>query len=191
MDISLRTALASSSRFVKWNAIGDSYSGPIVRAEVRQSKKYQSDALDTWDDGTPKLQCVIVISTDQREDENDTGERNVVVNLWGGQRNMLSQACRDAGVDEPMPGMLFTATWTDGAGGASDPRRFRYELKGQAAAELKVAEAPPADAAAPATDDSQDPVAMATSLRKAGVEVAVIAKTVGLPEAVVESIPGY
>lgn len=182
----LAAALAGGTRFAKWSEQGDQYSGRVIRAEVRQATKFQSDQPDTWDDGTAKNQVVIAIATTLKEDDDDQGERAVVVNLWGKQKAALSKACKDAGVKEPLPGMTLTAQWTGGVGGASDPRRFAYTLDGAAAAELNVETT--AETPAPVGDDWE---AQVRAHRAAGKSDADIADALSLPPAVVASVPNF
>ena len=182
----LAAALSGGTRFVKWNEVGDQYSGRVIRAEVRQATKFQSDQPDTWDDGTAKNQVVIAIATTLKEDDDDTGERAVVVNLWGKQKAALAKACKDAGVKEPLPGMTLTAQWTGGVGGASDPRRFAYTLDGAAAAELNVET--PTDAAAPVGDEWETQVKAHRDAGKTDEEIAAAMK---LPPAVIASVPNF
>ena len=131
------TALADelakgAGRFLKWgDTPGAAFTGTILSADLRQATKFGTTEPDTWDNGDPKMQAVITLSTDQRDpaDPDDDGTRRVAVNLWSGQKQALIKACRDAGVKEPAAGMRFTATWRSGIGTAASPRVFEYHLE--------------------------------------------------------------
>lgn len=128
----LADALASGARFVKWDDLGkgSAVTGTIQSVEMRQARKYQSTDLDFWDDGKPKMQALITMSTTQRDaaDPEDDGTRSVSINLWSGQKAALVEACKKAGVAEPQVGQSFTATWVSGVGKAGDPRVFAFSL---------------------------------------------------------------
>jgi len=51
--------------------------GEIVHSEVRQQTDFDSGDLLFWDDGKPRLQLVVSLQTDQREDDEDDGIRKV------------------------------------------------------------------------------------------------------------------
>lgn len=129
---SLADALAGGSRYIKWDdlGMGENVTGNIVNVEMRQSRKFQSTDLDFWDDGKPKMQAVITISTPLRDllDSEDDGTRSISVNLWSGQKQALAAACKTAGVTSPQPGQQFTATWASGVGKTGSPRIFTYAL---------------------------------------------------------------
>lgn len=168
---SIADALSGGSRYVKWDEVGKgvAVTGTIVNVDMRQARKFQSTDLDFWDDGKPKMQAVITMSTTQRDplDPEDDGTRSISVNLWSGQKQALAAACKAAGVNEPQPGQQFTATWASGVGRAGDPRTFTYALSGSGiGAELGVNTstgevAPPAAAPAAAPSTGVDPAVAA------------------------------
>lgn len=171
MTSPLADALASGSRFIKWDEEGPGtvVSGVITAITMRQARKFQSTDLDFWDDGTPKMQAIITITTDRRDptDPDDDGTRSISVNLWSGQKAALAAACKAAGVTEPQPGQTFTAVWKSGVGKAGDPRIFGYALTGSPASGVADALATPpaapapAAAAPPAAAPDPDPAAVA------------------------------
>lgn len=130
MTGTLADALAGGGQYIKWDEVGQGavVSGTVVSVTMRQARKFESTDLDFWDDGTPKMQAVIEIQTEQRTDADDDGRRGIVVNLWSGQKRALADACRKADVGEPRPGDTFAAVWTSGVGKAKDPRVFAYQV---------------------------------------------------------------
>jgi hypothetical protein len=105
-------ALASGGTYLKWEHPGTTYTGIITDVAMRQSRKYESTELDVWEDGTPKLQVVLTLATDYRDQaqQDDDGTRMISINLWSGQKKALVAACKAAGVGEPQTGQRFTAT---------------------------------------------------------------------------------
>lgn len=178
----LADALTGGARFIKWDelAMGATVTGTIENVEMRQARKYQSTDLDFWDDGKPKMQAVITLATSYRDssDPDDDGTRAISINLWSGQKKALVDACKNAGVAEPVVGQQFSATWKSGVGKSGDPRSFTYSLGPAPAAGLgealgtgspapaAVPPAPPAPATAPpaAPAPVTDPAALQAAL---------------------------
>jgi hypothetical protein len=200
----LADALAGGGQFVKWTDLGVGHTVTITATEIRQARKFQSNDLDFWDDGTPKMQAVITLATSLRDDPDDDGTRNVSVNLWSGQKQALIKACKDAGVPEPLTGQVMTATWTAGVGTAASPREFTYILgpapTGVAAA---LADAPPATPettpVAPPPAPVAPPAATAPVAGKPlgeqakdyllqGLDVPTVATLTGLPGATIAAL---
>ena len=182
-------ALASGGTYLKWEHPGTTYTGIITDVTMRQSRKYESTDLDTWDDGTPKMQVVLTIATDYRDQaqQDDDGTRMISINLWSGQKKALVAACKAAGVGEPQVGQRFTATHVSGIGNAKAPRVFEYTLTAgptgvAAALDVETAATP----AAPAT--AANPVETAKQLLAAGLSTQEVATASGLPETVVAAL---
>ena len=179
-------ALASGGTYLKWEHPGTTYTGIITDVSMRQSRKYESTDLDTWEDGTPKMQVVVTLATDYRDQaqQDDDGTRMISINLWSGQKKALLAACKAAGVREPQVGQRFTATHVSGVGNAKSPRIYEYTL---AAGPTGVAAALNVEpAAAPAT--GTNPVETAKQLLAAGLSTQEVATASGLPETVVAAL---
>jgi hypothetical protein len=166
----------SSGSYLSWENIGTTYTGRVTDVQARQSRKYGTTELDTWDDGTPKMQAVITLSTDYRDSLNmeDDGTRFITINLWSGQKASLAAACKAAGVSAPEIGMTFTATHVSGAGNAKSPRVFEYTLtKANPVAESLGIE---------------DPAQTAKGLLMLGQSIEDVAKVTGLPVQIVQAL---
>lgn len=177
-------ALSGGGTYLKWENPGTSYTGTITDVTMRQSRKYESTELDTWDDGTPKMQIVLTLATDYRDQSqpDDDGTRQISINLWSGQKKSLVAACKNAGVPEPVKGMTFTATHVSGVGNAKAPRVFEYVLKAGPSGIAALL-----DAETPATNQAT-PIEQARSLLALGVSSSEVAAATGLPEAVVAAL---
>jgi hypothetical protein len=150
--LSLKSALEGSgagARSADLSEAGAKVAGVVTYAGVRPAKKYQSEVIDTWDDGTEKEQAVIVVQTDLDEgpDEKgrpDDGRRAIYIKLWGAQKRALLEALGKADLDDVSKGDYFAAKFV-GVGpkdptapkGYKAPNVFRYLVR---AADVTVAE---------------------------------------------------
>ena len=123
----LSESLSNKAFFNKDSVVGDTVSGVIIDSEVRQSRDFDDNKLEFWDDGSPRLQLVINVQTDIRDDADDEGIRSVYVKWWGSQRKALLTAAKDAGVNDLAPGDTFTASYT-GDGEQTDRKKSAPKL---------------------------------------------------------------
>jgi len=179
-------ALASGGSYLKWEHPGTSYTGIITDVTMRQSRKYESTDLDTWDDGTPKMQIVLTLATEYRDSgDDDDGTRMSSINLWSGQKKALVAACKAAGVPEPQIGQRYTAVHVAGVGTAKAPRVFEYTLAAGPSDIAAVLNVEPDSAPAPA---ATTPVDTARELLALGMSTQEVAIASGLPESVVAAL---
>lgn len=183
--------LSGGGAFLKWETPGTSYTGTITSVELRQARKFESTDLDFWDDGSPKMQCLLTLATSYRDPghDDDDGTRMLSINLWSGQKKALVAACKAAGVAEPEVGMTLTATHTEGIGNAKNPRVFQYTLAPGASGVAAVLETEAAPALVPVPAPAAgNPVEIAKALLQAGSSPAEAAAASGLPETVVAAL---
>jgi len=183
-------ALASGGTYLKWEHPGTTYTGIITDVTMRQSRKYESTELDAWDDGTPKMQVVLTLATDYRDQaqQDDDGTRMVSINLWSGQKKALVAACKAAGVFEPTVGQRFTATHVAGIGNAKAPRVFEYTLVAGPTGVAAVLDVRPTAAPVAAAPAGATPVDTAKELLALGMSTQDVAAASGLPETVVAAL---
>ena len=181
-------ALASGGSYLKWEHPGTTYTGIITDVAMRQSRKYESTDLDTWEDGTPKMQIVITLATDYRDQaqQDDDGTRMASINLWSGQKKALVTACKAAGVTEPEVGQRFTVTHVTGIGNAKSPRVYEYTLAAGPSDVAAMLDVEPA--ATPAAATGSTPVDTARELLALGMTTQEVATASGLPESVVAAL---
>ena len=87
---------ASGAKSAKFENVGDYVKGTIVSAEVRQQTDIEGKPK-VWTDGSPVMQLVVVLATDQRDDGDDDGHRAVYAK--GGRYEVASgkgKSMRDA-----------------------------------------------------------------------------------------------
>lgn len=68
--------------------------GEVIHSEVRQQTDFDSGEPMFWSDGKPRLQLVISLQTEEREDEEDDGVRKVYAkgNMLKAIRTAISKA---------------------------------------------------------------------------------------------------
>ena len=177
--------MCSSDLYLKWEHPRTTYTGIITDVAMRQSRKYESTELDTWEDNTPKMQVVVTLATDyvDQAHQDDDGTRMISINLWSGQKKALVSACKAAGVGEPQVGQRFTATHVSGIGNAKAPRVFEYTLATGPTGVAAVLDVEPDPASAGST-----PVDTAKQLLALGMSTQEVATASGLPETVVAAL---
>lgn len=123
----LGESLSNRAFFNKESQVGDTVTGTILDSEVRQSRDFDDNKLEFWDDGSPRLQLVINIQTDIRDDEDDEGIRSIYVKWHGASRKALLTAVKDGGVQDLVPGDTFTASYI-GDGDQPDKKKSKPKL---------------------------------------------------------------
>lgn len=77
-------------RSAKFEKRGDTISGWVTAAVMRQQTDFKTKKPLVWDDGNPRMQLVVTLFTELREDDDDDGMRNVYV------RGQMQKAVGDA-----------------------------------------------------------------------------------------------
>lgn len=166
MSTNLADLLASTGgKTAKFTSIGDSITGTVVTAEVRQRTNLDTGKPATWDNGDPQMQIVITLATDERDpaDPDDDGHRNVYIKAWGQQMKALREALRVSGATDILPGGTFTATYSaDGEKPKphmSAPKLFQYVYTAPSSTAALLAEANDPTGEVPAQPASPAPTA--------------------------------
>lgn len=88
--------LGGGGKTAKFENPGDTIKGTIAAPpELRQQTDIGTGAPATWDNGDPKMQLVVQLQTDLRDDAEDDGIRNLYVS-GGFKRASLQKAVADA-----------------------------------------------------------------------------------------------
>lgn len=77
-------------------AVGDQVVGQITDLRTTQQTDFLTKVPKTWDNGDPMWQVVVSLQTDQREDANDDGIRNVYLKGSGKDPHTSAGAARMA-----------------------------------------------------------------------------------------------
>lgn len=124
--------MGSGVRSIKWrdHQIGHTVIGTICEPpKVEQMKKYQSDELDFWPSGDPKMQIVVVLQTELRDDGEDDGRRRLYI-----EPRMMAcvrDAVKAAGAKGLEVGGRLAIRWISGTGqGEGNARQFAAEYAG-------------------------------------------------------------
>jgi hypothetical protein len=138
----------------QFKTTGATVKGAIARKpEVQQQRDFTKGTPLTWDDGAPRQQVKVILATDERDDEDDNGERAVY--LKGGLLTAVRAAVKEAkakGLE--IGGKLIVKYTGDGEkkGNLNPPKL--YKAKYEAPDPLAVAAAAEAKhEAEPAEDD--------------------------------------
>lgn len=89
--------MSTGGRSCKFEAIGDTVEGTIMRIDSRQRTEMGTGVPMTWKDGNPKMQLVIQLLTEQQEDDEDDGMRNLYVPIPSALQAAIAEAVRTAG----------------------------------------------------------------------------------------------
>jgi hypothetical protein len=126
MDTIMQSA---GGRWFKFTNPGDGITGKIVAYEERQAREYMTDKPKTWTDGSPALEVLFTLATDQHDDADDDGKRTISIKGWGIQREALRDACQKAG-RPPIVGDMMRAVYVgDEKGSGFTAKRYEYSLK--------------------------------------------------------------
>lgn len=166
------------SAFSKDSVIGETVTGTIVKAEVRQMRDFATNKPEVWDDGNPKNQVVITL------DPGNGEHVGVYVKAWGVNAQNLKDAVLAAGMSDLDRGATFTATFAreipSDTRGFSPTKVYEFALKpasstGGLFSDTTTNEATPpapapAPAAAPAAGAGEQPIAdQILALHAAGI----------------------
>lgn len=89
--------MGGGGKSAKFEAIGDTVIGLVFRVDRRQRTEIGSGALMTWPDGNPKMQLVITMLTEEHEDADDDGMRNLYVPIPSQMQKSIADAIRKTG----------------------------------------------------------------------------------------------
>ena len=90
--------MSAGIRSASFQNLGDYVVGFIARQpEVQQQRDFNTGEPKVWNDGNPRKQLRVVLTTEVRdpEDSEDTGERAVYIR--GNMQKAVAQAVRQAG----------------------------------------------------------------------------------------------
>ena len=123
----------SKSAFTSDSLPGDTITGAVVSVDSKQVNDFNTGEPAYFPSGDPKMQFVIVIQTDQRDDEDDDGRRTIYIPAWGSKKQALVDAMRAEGMRKASEafatGNIFTATFVEELQKQNPQTRARYREK--------------------------------------------------------------
>ncbi len=123
----------SKSAFTSDSLPGDTITGTVVSVDYKQVNDFNTGEPAFFPSGDPKMQFVIVIQTDQRDDEDDDGRRTIYIPAWGSKKQALVDAMRAEGMRKASEafatGNIFTATFVEELQKQNPQTRARYREK--------------------------------------------------------------
>lgn len=110
-----------SGKAFKWENMGDVCVGIIESCEVQQQTSMEDNTPLTWADGSPRMQLVITLQTEYRDDDEDDGIRRLFAK--GGKwetaqgsgtsmKDAIADAVRKAGAKSLDSGAKLTVGFT-------------------------------------------------------------------------------
>ena len=137
----------SSSKGLKFDQIGVTHTGTVKSApRERQQTKFGSQDPDFWPNGDPKMQILVDLQTDQRDDPNDDGVRTLYV-ASGNLKRAISDAIRTAGASDLLPGGVLTVQYVGNDPASKNPANPAKMYAAQYTAPTSAFVAQPAAAA--------------------------------------------
>lgn len=97
----------------KFPSVGTSVTGRITEPPVlRQQTRFEDNSPLFWEDGTPRMQLVVTLATEQRDpaDPKDDGRRRVYVK--GAMQKAVRTAVQASGAPDLQVGGTLTVTFT-------------------------------------------------------------------------------
>lgn len=114
--------------FNKDSKIGDSITGIIRNVSVRQTRDFKTNKPESWEDGSPKQQIVVVL--DSTDDKGEVTAHSVYVKWWGQRRKAFATAVVNGGSEAPEIGALLTVAFSGvekaTQKGMDDEKLFEY-----------------------------------------------------------------
>lgn len=152
--------LGGGGKSASFEAIGDTVTGTIVSAEVKDQTDIATGKVQTWDNGEPKKQLVVRLQTAQRDadDPEDDGVRAIYVkgSKKAGSRSLhdaVAGAVRAAGAKSLEVGgtltVQHTGTEPSATRGFSDRKLYAASYQAPSTAGFLGTDQPSAPVAAP------------------------------------------
>lgn len=102
----------TGSKGLKFPTIGTSHSGTITsEPRERQQTEFSTGQPAVWPSGEPKMQILVDLQTEEKDDPDDDGERTLYVSS-NGMKHAIGKAIRDAGAKDLEVGGTLTVTYT-------------------------------------------------------------------------------
>jgi hypothetical protein len=102
----------TGGRGIKFSNQGDTITGTITKPPFeKQQTVFGTDKPATYDNGDPKMQILVALSTPLREDANDDGDRTLYV-ASKKMKDAIADAMRNAGASDIEVGGTLSVTFT-------------------------------------------------------------------------------
>ncbi|MFI6160368.1 hypothetical protein ACIA59_10510 [Micromonospora haikouensis] len=115
---------------INWkdNPIGHTVIGSITETpKVEQMKKFNSDELDFWPSGDPKMQIVVTLQTDQRDPSNEQDDGKRRLHISPRMMGPVREAVQRVGAKGLEIGGRLAVRRVGGTGAVGDPFTFAAE----------------------------------------------------------------
>lgn len=122
--------MGGGTKSVNWkdNPIGYTVIGAITETpKVEQMKKFQSDELDFWPSGDPKMQILVTLQTDQRDPANEQDDGKRRLHISPRMMGPVREAIQRVGAKGLEIGGRLAVRRIGGTGAVGDPYTFAAE----------------------------------------------------------------
>lgn len=112
----------------KFEAEGQVAKGTIVSLDMQQQRDFKTGLPKFWDDGKPMMQLRVVLATDERDGDNDDGQRGVY--LKGESQKAVKAAVLAAGAKSLDVGGTLALAFTglgEAKGNLNPPKLYRAQ----------------------------------------------------------------
>lgn len=111
MDKSLAEMIAEAQDapafFTKESKPKDQIIGFVESWSIRQTRDFRTKKPESWEDGSPKQQIVIIVKSDDLAKGDDDGMRSLYIKWWGKMRKDFAKAITDSGNSDLAKGGLL------------------------------------------------------------------------------------
>jgi hypothetical protein len=121
----------SGAKSCKFEHLGDTWIGTIVdQPTAKQMTKYQSDELDYWPSGDPKMQIVVTLQTEARDPANPADDGRRVLFIPPRMMTPVREAIVRSGAKGLAIGGRLAVKWVSGTGqGEGNPKQYAAEYE--------------------------------------------------------------
>lgn len=179
---------STGGKTLKPEVVGETLGGIIACAESRQMTDFTTGEPLTWDDGKPRMQVVITVDLDTKDEDGNPEKGCIYIKTWGEQRAALKEALKASGLDSMnkalAPGNYMSITFIGEKPNEKNPRLNAIKL-------YKYTIEPRANLNATITEAFNEPTTPTnnTPAMPANIDIAGLIKA-GLPDAQIATIAG-
>lgn len=134
--------MASGIKSFKFERVNATAKGTIVSLEMQQQRDIKNGQPKFWDDQKtqPMMQLRIVLATDERDSEDDTGHRAIYVK--GNMQQAVRDAIKAAGAEKIEEGGTLAVQYTGNGQattvGFNPPKLYKAQYKAPAASPVSA-----------------------------------------------------
>ncbi|MEO0606575.1 MAG: hypothetical protein AAF211_34425, partial [Myxococcota bacterium] len=119
---------------MSWPTRGTTIKGTVVGIRETQATDYKTKQPEHWPDGSPKMVPIVTVQTEQHEDAEDDGRRDIYLRagLYTAFREILKKTFTKSPSDDELLGATLTMQFykeVPASGGGNPRKLFRAKLE--------------------------------------------------------------